>query len=68
VSETGIDPDLESPFREAVTFGKYDELVDICLRLLSDADRRRILAQRGFDIMSSMKQSDFLPLGIVGGL
>ena len=60
VSETGIDADLEYPFREAVAFADYDNLVDTCHRYLEDEVSRRRVAERGFEIFSQIRQSDEL--------
>lgn len=60
VSETGSDAGIESAFAGGVAFADYDRLVDTCLAYLRDPVGRRQVAARGFNIMSSLTEADFL--------
>ncbi len=60
VSETGADAGVESAFAGGVAFADYDRLVETCLAYLRDPVGRRQVAARGFAIMSSLGEADFL--------
>jgi hypothetical protein len=60
VSETGQDPELETPLADGVAFVAYDDLAATCLRLLDDAPARERLAQTGFERMRALSQVDML--------
>jgi hypothetical protein len=60
VSETGSDAGIENAFAGGVAFADYDRLVDTCLAYLRDPVGRRQVAARGFAIMSSLGEADFL--------
>jgi hypothetical protein len=57
VSERG---DGHEDFVSAVAFAEYDELVEQCTALVRDDQARRVLAARGFAIMSSRNESEYL--------
>jgi hypothetical protein len=57
VSERG---DGHEEFLGAIAFADYDELVDRCEALAADDEARRQLSQRGFEIMSSRSESEYL--------
>jgi len=57
VSERG---DGHEDFLGAVAFADYDDLADRCVDLVRDDAARRELAQRGFEIMSSRSESEYL--------
>jgi len=57
VSERG---DGHEDFADAVAFAEYDELVDRCAALVADKDARTKLAARGFAVMSSRSESEYL--------
>lgn len=59
VSENGLDP-AENEFSDALAFAPYGELVDTCLRLLSDNVARARLAARGKELMQSRREDSFL--------
>ena len=60
VSESGSDAAIENAFAGGVAFADYDRLVDTCLAYLRDPVGRRQVAARGFAIMSSLAEPDFL--------
>lgn len=60
VSERGCRSEEESPFEQGVAFSDYDGLVETCIALLHDADRRKQIAAAGFAAISSRPQSEFL--------
>jgi FkbM family methyltransferase len=60
VSETGSDAGIENAFAGGVGFADYDRLVDTCLAYLRDPIGRSQVASRGFAIMSSLAEADFL--------
>jgi hypothetical protein len=57
VSERG---DGHEEFVGAVAFADYDGLVDRCAALAADAEARRELGRRGFEVMSSRSESEYL--------
>jgi len=59
VSEDGLDP-AESQFSDALAFAAYGELVNTCVRLLSDHDARARLGARGKELMQSQREERFL--------
>jgi len=60
VSENGADAGIENAFAGGVALADYDRLVDTCLAYLRDPVGRRQVAARGFAIMSSLAEADFL--------
>ena len=60
VSEYGGDKELETPFYDGICFSDHDNLVQSCVNLLKNPDVRHMYENRGFDIFSQMKQSDFI--------
>jgi len=60
VSETGSDRDTEAELAGGVVFTDYERLVATCLGYLGDPAARAQVAARGFAIMSSLRESDFL--------
>jgi hypothetical protein len=60
VSETGLDLAIEAPLKDGIAFAQYDDLAARCMELLHDEDRRRSLAQSGFDGFSALSQVDYL--------
>jgi len=57
VSERG---DGHEDFVDGVAFAEYDQLADRCVDLVRDDAARAALAERGFAVMSSRKESDYL--------
>ena len=53
VSEFNPNGEVDERLRDGVELALYENLVDACLSLLRDEPRRRALAQRGFDCISS---------------
>lgn len=60
VSELGVDPLLEAPYREGISFARYDELVDRCVALVSDDAARAALARRGYEAIRAQPQEEFV--------
>jgi len=60
VSETGGDTAVENALSGGVAFTDYDRLADTCLAYLRDPVGRHQVAARGFAIMSSLAEADFL--------
>lgn len=60
VSESGLDAELEAPFREGVAFAPYDRLTQTCLDLLSAPERREALAAAGFAAFAARPQAPML--------
>lgn len=60
VSESGKDEALEAPLREGVAFADYEYLVETCVALLADDERRARLAETGFQAFSAMDQTAML--------
>jgi hypothetical protein len=56
VSERGTDPTLERELESGVAFADYDELVDRCVELLGDEQKRREIAERGYEAFSARDQ------------
>ncbi len=60
VSETGLDKKLEEKYDAGIAFAEYDCLVDRCVALLADNVGRERIAQRGFELFSSVTQAEYL--------
>lgn len=60
VSEIGLDKKLESPYEEGVAFAPYDGLVDRCVTLLKDKEKREHVGRLGFEIFSAKNQANIL--------
>jgi hypothetical protein len=60
VSETGADPAEEAPFRDAIAFAAYDELVDRCVQLVDHPEEAACLGDRAREAMRARPQSSFL--------
>jgi hypothetical protein len=60
VSETGFDPSIEEPLREGIAFAEYRDLVETCLKLLRDKEKRQSLAEAGFKCFSAQPQIEYL--------
>ena len=60
VSEEGNDSNLEEPFVQGIAFSSYTQLVDTCMKYLKDKTAREKIAKKGFEIITSKKQSDYL--------
>jgi len=60
VSETGSDRAAEADLAGGVVFADYDRLVATCLGYLRDPAARAQVATRGFALMSSMPEAEFL--------
>lgn len=63
VSERG---DGHEDFEGGVAFADYGELVDRCAELVADDRARAVLAQRGFDLMASRSETEYLKSALVG--
>ena len=63
VSERG---DGHDGFAGAVAFADYGELADRCAAFGRDAEARADLAQRGFQVMSTRSEADYLRAALAG--
>src|SRR5262249_51468327 len=62
--ETEIEPDLTS----AMVLVPYDQLVDACVSLVRDEERRRRFEQRGFAVMSARDECSYLRTALAQSL
>lgn len=53
------EPDIQ-PYLDGMAVTDYDGLVERCVALVKNDTERQVIAQRGFDIMSSRSQAAFL--------
>lgn len=60
VSESGLDLALEAPFAGGIAFAPYDGLVQTCLNLLADPQRRHALASAGHAAFRARPQAPML--------
>ncbi|MET0181745.1 MAG: hypothetical protein ABW199_02545 [Caulobacterales bacterium] len=60
VSEIGLDQSLEAPFADSVAFAPYEKLVETCLALLSDEEKRTLIAREGRKAFAAMSQTPML--------
>lgn len=60
ISEPGGDMELEAPFRDGLVFREAGEIVDCCQEWLRNAEGRKAVAERGFDIMRGRPQEELL--------
>jgi hypothetical protein len=54
-----VDPDIQS-FVNGLTLCPYKKLVETCLELVNDGERRKTQARRGFELIAARRQSDLL--------
>ena len=60
ISEVSEDKDIMETFKDGVVFCKYDELVGQCISDLANPQKRKEVAEAGFEIIKKMPQSDYL--------
>ena len=60
VAEIDEDTDMDPCYREAVAVAEYDQLARACVELVHDAPKRTELEERGFEIMSSLREEEYL--------
>lgn len=60
VSETGLDKVDEGKFSAAVVFAKYDNIPDICVKLIKNTKDRSRMSAAGRKVMSSLRMTKFL--------
>lgn len=60
LSEPGLDTELEAPFKEGIAFHKKEEWPEVVKTYLANPDIREKIAQKGFEIFSQMKQTEYL--------
>ena len=60
VSECNQDTDIEDDMRGAVALAPYEKMVDACIELLANEQKRKELAERGFRVMSARAEEAFL--------
>jgi spore maturation protein CgeB len=56
LSEDSVDPD----FVGGLVFAPYDELVDACRVLLGDEEKRKQIAEKGFEIVRARTMTEDL--------
>lgn len=64
VSERGAEPEVSEPLTGGVAFADYHELVDCCLRYLTDDIGRRTVSELGTELISQWDQADILRAAI----
>ena len=60
VSEWSEETEIDPCFREAVALADYEALVEKCIDLVGNEERRRALEQRGYSIMSARDECAYL--------
>jgi hypothetical protein len=60
VAEINEDTEMEPCLREGVAGAGYDQLAKTCQALVDDVKKRSALEQRGFEIMSSLREEEYL--------
>ncbi len=60
LSEPGLDLELEAPFKEGIAFHERSEWPEAVKYYLQNDDVREKIANKGFEIFSNMKQTDYL--------
>ena len=60
LSEWGLDFDLELPFKEGIAFHYAEEFPEACAYYLQNLEARDRISQKGFEIFSQMKQTEYL--------
>lgn len=60
VSEFDPATHIDAELKQALTLAPYDELVDTCIDMARDADKRKAAEQAGYEAFSQMKQADYL--------
>jgi len=64
VSECNENTDIEDDMRDAVALAPYEKMVDTCIELLANEQKRKELAERGFRLMSARVEEDFLAAAV----
>jgi hypothetical protein len=64
----GTDRKLEEFFGDGVVFCTYGSIADVCLNYLTDGKIREKIAKRGFAIMKSLDQVQFLREALKGSI
>lgn len=60
ISEKGNDQELEEQIRDGLVLTDYDNLVEECVKYLKEDSSRQKIAEKGFTIISSFSQVQFL--------
>lgn len=60
VSECGPDTEIDAEVRDAIVAVPYERIVETCVELARDDERRRAIAQAGFERFSRLSQADAL--------
>lgn len=60
VAEVDDETDIDPKFRDAVIGVSYEQLVDACIDLVNDEARRQALEKRGYEIMASVPETEYL--------
>jgi len=62
ISESSLDPNVESHFKEGLVICPYGELVENCIKYAKKDEARRAIAMRGFQLFSQRTQADYLKM------
>ena len=60
VSECGEHTEIEDGFRDALALVDYEDLVRTCVELVRDTEKRKTYEEKGFAIMSSRDECNYL--------
>lgn len=60
ISENGYDHILERCFSDAIVWGQTDKIADLCVKYIKDDESRRVIAERGRNIIRSMPIKDYI--------
>jgi hypothetical protein len=60
VSEYSDNTDIEDDMRTAVALAPYEKIVDVCVDLLANQQKRRDLGRQGFHLMSARAEAPYL--------
>jgi hypothetical protein len=60
LSEPGLDLELEEPFREGIAFHEKEKMPEAVQYYLKNPDIMDKIAQKGFEIFSNTKQTEYL--------
>jgi hypothetical protein len=66
ISELGSDRKIETFFDAGLVFSTYDTIIDTCLNYLKDGRIRAKIAKKGFSLMRSLDQVQFLKGALEG--
>lgn len=67
VSECGAETEIEDDLREALVLAEYDGLVEACIGLVEDAERRKHYEESGFAVMAARDEVEYLRAALEAG-